>query len=391
MSRNYNNRRSRGRNNRGGGGNKYKKHIDTRRYINHDVVPNKQKNYESTHTFEELGLQSAIIDNLKAAGITKPTAIQDQAVKPILEGGDVVGLANTGTGKTAAFLLPIIELISRDIQHNHTLIIAPTRELANQVNDEFKVLSRGSGLKTAVCVGGLSIKHQIRALKQGAHVIVGTPGRLKDLAQRRALNLDKLQTLVLDEADQMLDMGFLPDMKHMINLAPKDRQLLCFSATTNPKSTKLFESMLNNPTTISVLAKTTSKHIHQDVIKVHDHSQKLEQLVDLIDNDDFGKVLVFGETKHGVRKLADKLTKRGFNSASIHGNKSQSQRQRALNSFKSNQTRVLVATDVASRGLDVPNVDLVVNYDQPNDHDTYIHRIGRTGRAGESGHARTFV
>jgi superfamily II DNA/RNA helicase len=189
----------------------------------------------------------------------------------------------------------------------------------------------------------------------------------------------------------LLDMGFLPDMQHLIGLAPKNRQLLCFSATTNPKSTRLFEDMLTNPVTVSVLAKKTSKHIHQDVIKGGDNAQKLDRLVDLLGEDQYGKVLVFGETKHGVRKLATKLTERGFNSASIHGNKSQKQRQRALDQFKSNHTPVLVATDVAARGLDVPNVDLVVNYDEPNDHDTYIHRIGRTGRAGESGHARTFI
>jgi len=270
-------------------------------------------------------------------------------------------------------------------------VIAPTRELATQVNDEFKALARGSGLRSAVCVGGLSDKHQIRDLNRGVHIIIGTPGRLKDLAQRRKLDLSKLQTLILDEADQMLDMGFLPDMKHLIGLAPNDRQLLCFSATTNPKSTRQFEDMLTNPVTVSVLAKKTSKHIHQDVIKGGDKNQKLEKLVDLLGEDQYGKVLVFGETKHGVRKLATKLTERGFNSASIHGNKSQKQRQRALDQFKSNHTPVLVATDVAARGLDVPNVDLVVNFDEPNDHDTYIHRIGRTGRAGESGHARTFI
>jgi len=390
MSRNYNNRRSKGRSNRGGGRN-FKKSIDPQHYINHNVVPNRQIAYEPSHSFDQLGLQSALVDNLAAAGITEPTAIQDQAIKPILEGRDVVGLANTGTGKTAAFILPIIERISRSVQYNHTLIIAPTRELATQVNDEFRVLARGSGLRSAVCVGGLSDRHQIRDLKRGVHIIIGTPGRLKDLAQRRELDLSKLQALILDEADQMLDMGFLPDMQHLIGLAPKNRQLLCFSATTNPKSTRLFEDMLTNPVTVSVLAKKTSKHIHQDVIKGGDNAQKLDRLVDLLGEDQYGKVLVFGETKHGVRKLATKLTERGFNSASIHGNKSQKQRQRALDQFKSNHTPVLVATDVAARGLDVPNVDLVVNYDEPNDHDTYIHRIGRTGRAGESGHARTFI
>jgi superfamily II DNA/RNA helicase len=354
-------------------------------------VPNVQSEYESTHTFKDFKLHPTIINNLEAKGYTSPTAIQDQAIPTILEGRDIVGLANTGTGKTGAFVLPIIEILAQAKQKNHTLIITPTRELAEQVNDEFMSFARGMRLYSVVCVGGVNMGKQIREIRRGANIIIGTPGRLKDLANKQILDLSQINVLVLDEADQMLDMGFLPDMKEIIGMTPEGRQVLCFSATMDMRVSGLIAGIQKDPITISVLEARTSKHIHQDVVKSGSKEQKLEELVKLLEAEEFEKVLVFGETKFGVQRLADSLTARGIASESIHGNKNQSQRRRSLDNFKTDRVRVLVATDVAARGLDIPNVDLVVNYDQPNDHDTYIHRIGRTGRAGKGGHARTFI
>lgn len=365
--------------------------IKTERYINREVVANDYEDYKPTNSFADFGLHPRLMQNLEAKGYTELTAIQDQAIKPILEGRDVVGLANTGTGKTAAFVVPIINRLAADKSRNHTLIITPTRELATQVDDELSYFARGQGLYSAVCVGGTSIGRQIKELKRGVNVVIGTPGRLKDLTERNLLDLSKVKVLVLDEADQMLDMGFLPDMQKLISLTPDHRQVLCFSATMDERVANLINGIQKDPITISVLAKQTSKHIHQDIVRALGKEQKINQLVELIESNNFGKVLVFGETKYGVQRLADNLTKRGLLSESIHGNKSQSQRQRSLDSFKTDRARVLVATDVAARGLDIPNVDLVVNYDQPNNHDVYIHRIGRTGRAGKGGHVRTFV
>lgn len=370
---------------------RFRSTISSDKYINREVEALEITNYTIKHQFADLGLNPRLEQNLLAKGYAEPTAIQDQAIGPVLAGRDIVGLANTGTGKTAAFILPAIHLMLKTKRYNHTLIITPTRELATQVEDEFRLLARGLGLYSVVCVGGVNMGKQIRELKRGVNLIIGTPGRLKDLAERKLLDLSAVEVLVLDEADQMLDMGFLPDMKHLIGLTPVNRQVLCFSATMDARVAGLIDGIQNDPITISVLAKQTAKHIHQDIVKVTTKEQKLDQLVELIDSDDFAKVLVFGETKWGVQRLADALSQRGYPAESIHGNKSQSQRQRSLNNFKADKARVLVATDVAARGLDIPNVDLVVNYDQPNNHDTYIHRIGRTGRAGKGGHARTFI
>lgn len=381
----------RNNNNRRSGRSFNRSRIDPKKYVNLEPQANSQVKYEATHTFDDFSLDQKILDNLAAAGFTNPTAIQDQSIRPILEGRDLVGLANTGTGKTAAFVLPIINKLANDKQRNHTLVITPTRELAKQVEDEFRKFSRGMGLYSAVCVGGMGIGRQIKELNRGVNIIIGTPGRLKDLAERNILKLDRIKTLILDEADQMLDMGFLPDMKAIISYLPHDRQILCFSATMENRVAKLIDEIQNQPLQVSVLMKQTAKHIHQDVVRSNDKAQKFEKLVELIEANDFEKVLVFGETKWGVQRLADTLSRRGFPSESIHGNKNQSQRQRSLNSFKHDKARVLVATDVAARGLDIPDVDLVVNFDEPNNHETYIHRIGRTGRAGKGGHARTFV
>lgn len=382
-----------GRRRSSGGGSRgpKKQTIHPSRFINRATERVEKPEYEATHQFSDFALNTVLQKNLEALKFTKPSAIQDQAIPIALQGRDVIGLANTGTGKTAAFLLPILEKLNGDERRNSVLIMAPTRELAQQIDDEFRRFSRGLQLFSAVCVGGMNIDRQIRDLKRQPHVIIGTPGRLKDLLERRVLRLNHINTFVLDEADRMLDMGFIVDIKHIAGLLPTERQTFCFSATITPAIQTIVQEMMKNPETVSVRTSETSEHVDQDVIEAFDKVHKLELLTDLLKKDEFEKVLVFGETKFGVQRLADSLSKDGISSEAIHGNKSQSQRQRALNAFKSDRAKVLVATDVAARGLDIPDVSHVINFDQPQTYDDYIHRIGRTGRGGKTGKALTFV
>lgn len=374
-----------------GGGRFQSKKISPEKFINTNPTTLTEEKYVPTHTFLDFGFHSHLVDNLKKKNYLHPTRIQDESIPHVLNGKDVIGLANTGSGKTAAFVLPIIQKLKTQKIREHVLIMTPTRELAVQIQDEFKQFAAGMQLYSTLCVGGLNIRPQIRDLKRGPHVVIGTPGRLKDLIQQRALRLDKTTTLVLDEADRMLDMGFLPDIKAIIANLPKKRQSLCFSATTAPEIKKLMDEMLIDPVTISVRTSETGEHIAQDIIKARSQDEKMKELTEMLAKDHFEKVLIFGQMKHSVQKLADKLTKLGFPSVAIHGNKSQPQRQRALDSFKTGKVNILVATDVAARGLDIPNVSHVINFDQPGTHEEYVHRIGRTGRAGKPGQAYTFV
>ena len=329
--------------------------------------------------------------NIDAKGYTNPTPVQDQAIEPILAGRDLIGLANTGTGKTAAFLLPILQRLVEDENSIRTLIMAPTRELAVQIDEEFRGFAQGLRLYSALCVGGVNIQPQIKQLQRGPHIVIGTPGRLKDLVNQNKLRLGGVDMLVLDEADRMLDMGFIRDIRYLIERLPAQRQSLCFSATITPEIKPLLSELLKDPVTVSVRTSETSEHVEQNVVKAHSKEHKIELLQELLGRDGFDKVIVFGQTKHGVQRLAEKLSSSGIPSEAIHGNKSQGQRQRALNAFKANQVQVLVATDVAARGLDIPNVSHVINFDQPTTYEDYVHRIGRTGRGGKRGHALTFV
>jgi superfamily II DNA/RNA helicase len=369
-------------------------YIDPSKFVNKATTPAEQVVYEAKHKFIDFAFSDAIKRNIIAAGYETPSAIQDQAIPLILEGNDVIGLANTGTGKTAAFVLPMLERI-KDIKTNGTqvLIMAPTRELATQIDDEFRKFARGLGLYSVVCVGGMSIGNQIRALSRRPQVVIGTPGRLKDLVNRHVLKLKDVSVLVLDEADQMLDMGFIVDIKFLVGQLPKERQSLCFSATMTPAIRELVNGMMApDPAVVSVRTRETSEHVEQDVVRVSGgKEQKFEKLVQLLEQEDFEKILIFGETKFGVQRLADNLSKHGIPAGAIHGNKTQPQRQKMLNSFKRDEIRVLVATDVAARGLDIPNVSHVINFDQPQNYQDYVHRIGRTGRAGKRGTALTFV
>lgn len=368
-----------------------KKYIHPSKFINKAVAKADEITYEAKNKFSDFPFGSQLAHNIAQKGYEMPSAIQDQAIPFIIDGKDVIGLANTGTGKTAAFLLPIIERQSGVSQRPSVLIIAPTRELAQQIDEEFRDYARGLDLYSALIVGGVSVDRQIRDLKRHPHFIIGTPGRLKDLINRRLVRLDTMTTLVLDEADRMLDMGFLPDIRAIVNDMPTDRQTLFFSATITPEIQALVNTFLKDPVTISVRTSETNEHIEQTVIEARDKNQKVELLTEMLRGKDYEKVLVFGETKFGVQRLSDHLDNSGIPSVAIHGNKNQSQRQRALKQFKDSRVRVMVATDVAARGLDIPNVSHVINFDTPQNYEDYIHRIGRTGRAGASGKAHTFI
>ncbi len=366
-------------------------YIHPSKFVNKSVVARDEAPYVPTHQFVDFPLNHRLQDNIARKGYVTPSAIQDQTIPAILEGRDVLGLANTGTGKTAAFLIPAIQKLMGDPAIVSVLIITPTRELATQIDDEFKAFAHDLRLYSAVCVGGMNISRQIQAIRRRPHVIIGTPGRLKDLLQQNILRLDQVQTLVLDEADRMCDMGFLPDIKRILSLLPPARQNLFFSATMTGTVASLIHEMMRDPVTVSVVKGETSDHVEQDVVEARDKAHKLELLTDMLSNEAFERVLVFSETKYGAQRLSDTLSKSGHASEAIHGNKSQPQRQRALDKFKSGQTRVLVATDVAARGLDIPNVSHVINFDQPHTYEDYVHRIGRTGRAGATGKAYTFI
>ena len=367
-------------------------YINPERFINKALVQADQADFVPQHQFKDFPLEERLQLNIKARGYTDPTPIQDAAIQPILEGKDLIGLANTGSGKTAAFLLPILHHLRQfPYQEAAVLVLVPTRELAAQIDEEFRVFAWGLKLYSALCVGGASINRQIAALNRRPQVIIGTPGRLTDLFDRGVLRLDGIRILVLDEVDRMLDMGFIRDIRFLIAQLPRERQSLCFSATMPREIEQLMRELMVNPVTISVKTGLTSEFIEQDVIRASSKEQKIEILNGLLHQPNFEKVLVFGRTKWGVQELADSLSALGHSTESIHGNKSQPQRQRALQAFKENRVKVLIATDVAARGLDIPGVSHVINFDQPNTYNDYIHRIGRTARAGKQGKALTFV
>lgn len=347
-----------------------------------EIIPHK--------SFSEFNIADALKENITAKGFTHPTPVQDQAIEPILEGRDLIGLANTGTGKTGAFLIPIIDRIFKDRNHK-ALIIAPTRELAVQINDELKSLAAGMRVYSALVIGGANMYRQIHEIRRSPHVVIGTPGRLKDLVKQNVLHLEDFSIIVLDEVDLMVDIGFIEDVKYFISMLPKERQSLFFSATISPKIRTILETFVKDAVTVSIKKQVSSENIEQDIIRVINPAKKVDQLHELLIKEGFDKVLVFGRTKHGVEKLQQELTTRGFRVGAIHGNKSQGHRQRVLQSFKRNELQILLATDVASRGIDIDNVSHVINYELPETYEDYIHRIGRTGRAGKTGSAFTFI
>lgn len=345
--------------------------------------------YEPKHTFADFALEPALKQAIENRGYTTPTPIQDQAIPLLLEGKDVIGIASTGTGKTAAFLIPLINKVIQD-RSQKVLIIAPTRELALQIDDELRRFSGQFRLYSVLCIGGVGLGGQIAGLRRQPQFVIGTPGRLEDLAKQKFLHFDTYQNIVLDEVDRMLDMGFIQAIERIVTQLPEERQSLFFSATVPAKVAGLMHQFLRDPQTVKIPSQPTSDNVDQDVLKMNGRS-KVEVLHELLRQDEWQKVLVFGRTKRGIEKLTQHLYKRGVRVAAIHGNKSQSQRQRALEMFKKNKIQVLTATDVASRGIDIKNVTHVVNYEVPETYEDYIHRIGRTGRADQKGVALTFL
>lgn len=339
--------------------------------------------------FSDFNLSSTLKNNIEHKGYKNPTPIQDKTIPLILSEKDIVGIADTGTGKTAAFLLPLINKVVLD-KRQKVLIVAPTRELAVQIERELYSFTKGLNIFSAVLIGGVSIGGQIKKLKQNPHFVIGTPGRILDLENQKRLNLGLYQSVVLDEVDRMLDMGFVRDVEKIISKLPEVRQSLFFSATINPKVEVIIKKFTQNPETIKIDSIDKLQNIKEEVIKVRGRD-KMETLCKLLRKPEFYKVIVFGRTKRGVDKIALSLNKYGIRAETIHGNKSQGQRQRALDNFKKGKCNVLVATDVASRGIDVSNVSHVVNYDLPETQEEYTHRIGRTGRADKKGVAISFV
>lgn len=367
--------------------------IDFSRFIKKNVYV-EEKPYIPKHSFADFAFNPQLHKNITRAGFLNPRPIQDQAISSVMEGRDVFGMANTGTGKTAAFLLPLIEKISKTKGQNKketVLIMAPTRELALQIESDFKNLAFGFGMFSVSCVGGLPIMKQIKEIKLGVSFVIGTPGRLRDLIEKKVLDLSTCYSVVLDEADRMLDMGFRDEMVFIIGKTPKERQTLFFSATLSPEIKKLTEHYLKDPIFISVISGETLKNIDQDVIRTRNKEEKIEKLNDVLKKDGSDKVLIFRERKHHVDELTKELNHMGFKVGCIHGDKRSRERIRILDSFKKDQINILIATDVAARGLDIPDVTHVINYDVPQTYDTYIHRIGRTGRSGKKGTALTFV
>ena len=346
--------------------------------------------------FSELPLISPILTALSEEGYTNPTPIQEQAIPPLLSRRDLLGCAQTGTGKTAAFAIPILQLLHEDRKQQQgprrirALILTPTRELAIQIGESFAAYGRHLNVRHTVIFGGVSQHAQVNTLKSGIDVLIATPGRLLDLMNQGFISLRNIDLFVLDEADRMLDMGFIHDVKKVIAKLPTQRQSLFFSATMPPDVAKLADSILNKPVKVEVTPVSSTADTIQQSVYFVDKNDKRKLLVHVLNDKRIASALVFARTKHGADKVAKDLVKAGIKAEAIHGNKSQNARQRALSNFKSRQTRVLVATDIAARGIDVEELSHVINYELPNVPETYVHRIGRTGRAGHNGIALSF-
>ncbi|MDD2224632.1 MAG: DEAD/DEAH box helicase [Candidatus Shapirobacteria bacterium] len=391
-----------GRSNAGNGGNRFvggrnggrknrsfESQIDVSMFIQKAEPMIKIEDAKVKNNFKDFDFNPILMDNIKNKGYLKPTPIQDEIIPHILQGRDVLGISNTGTGKTAAFSLPLINQIL-DNPNKRILVLSPTRELAQQIKQEIRSFTFEMRVYVALAIGGAYIREQILDIKRDPHIIVGTPGRIKDLAKRRVIRFDKFDTIVLDEVDRMLDMGFVQDIKDIVSQIPTPHQTLFFSATVNRKIQPLIDSFLTNPAEISVKTQESSKNVEQNIVRVR-REDKETMLSKLLHQEEFKKVLVFGGTKLVVEKLSVGLGQQGFKVGSLHGNKAQYQRQTTLRRFKENEINILIATDVAARGLDVADITHVINYDKPNNYEDYVHRIGRTGRADHQGYALTFV
>lgn len=363
--------------------------IDPNKYVKKAEEFVKIEDTQTKYMFEDFGLDGILLKNIIDKGFTRPTPIQDQVIPEVLKGRDVLGIANTGTGKTGAFAIPLINMILEN-PNKRIIILAPTRELAQQIKQEFRSFTPGLRVYIALAIGGAFMREQIMDIRRGPHVIIGTPGRIKDLGERGVIKFSSLDTLVLDEVDRMLDMGFIDDIRHIVNQINGKRQTLFFSATVDRKIEALINTFLVDPVRVSVKTSDSSSHVEQNIVRVP-KKFKSDKLIELLTKEEFKKVLVFGGTKMIVQKISETLQQKGFMADAIHGDKPQHKRQRVLAAFKMDQIKILVATDVAARGLDVADITHVINYDQPNNYDDYCHRIGRTGRGDKKGYALTFV
>lgn len=366
-----------------------KDYIHSSRFIQ-SAKPATEPDYVPTHKFSDFALHPIIQNNLQAMGFSAPSPIQDQSIPVGLSGQDVVGLADTGTGKTAAFAVPLIHrlLTKNDAR---ALILAPTRELAQQIEETCRRIAKGSGLSDALLIGGVPMGPQLRALRNKPRIVIGTPGRVKDHIEQRTLPIERFNLVVLDEVDRMLDMGFVRDIRNILHQTARQKQSFFFSATLDARVREILTEFSVEPVHVLVKSNDASRNVEQNIVPYATHDEKLEKLHNLLLQKPVVKTLVFDDTHRSVERLTKKLQARGFNADTIHGGKSQSQRQRALKRFRDNQVNILVATDVAARGIDVVDITHVVNYSAPQSYSDYIHRIGRAGRAGRVGHALTFV
>jgi superfamily II DNA/RNA helicase len=363
--------------------------IDINKYIAKAVVTEEEV-YIPTHKFSDFAGPKELINNFSRLNIVTPSPIQDKSIPPALEGRDIMGIANTGTGKTLAFLFPIIQKIV--VEKKKAIVLAPTRELATQIEKDFRNFTLGMRLWTHLVIGGAAMGRQIKQAKLRNDIVIGTPGRIQDLVNRGVLKLGDISLVVLDEADRMLDMGFRDDIESILNSCQKeDRQTFCFSATMSREIETIAHKYMKDPVKISVKSQENSKNVDQDVVKYMGLPEKIEKLHELLIKPEFSRTIIFCRTKNGTEKLERELFKRGFKANYIHGDLRQGQRNRAIQNFKDGLVNILIATDVASRGLDIKDVSHVVNYDIPENYEDYTHRIGRTGRAGKKGFALTFV
>jgi superfamily II DNA/RNA helicase len=375
---------------RSSGGKRQPQYIDPARFVKTAKPIVEAEAYVPKNKFADFVVHELLHKSIIAKGYVNPTPIQDQTIPLGLEGRDVIGIANTGTGKTAAFAVPVLHRLMSD-KKSRALIIAPTRELAQQIEDECRALAKGSGLMGALLIGGSAMGPQLRDLRGTPQIVIGTPGRIKDHLERGTLKLDSVNFVVLDEVDRMLDMGFVNDVREILDQLHPERQSFFFSATMDPRVSGLIKTFSNDPVTVAVKTGETSDNVNQDVVRYGGSSEKLEKLHEILIKSGVTKAIVFDETQRSVERLSKELVARGFDADAIHGGKTQGQRQRALNRFKKSEISILVATDVAARGIDVADISHVINYTQPQTYDDYVHRIGRAGRAGKVGHALTFV
>lgn len=385
----FNGRSFRGNRRSGGRGGK-SSGIMHEMYIAQAVQSEPVSIYETDKTYNDFNLIDVLKRNIQARDYNHPTKIQAQAIPFILEGKDLLGLASTGSGKTASFLIPMMDKLLRG-PSQRCLIIVPTRELAAQVQKELNLFAVQTPIRSVLVIGGENMRKQFDWLKKNPQFVIGTPGRLKDMAKRRALHLDKFNNIVLDEVDRMLDMGFIDDIKELISNLTEQKQSIFFSATMTKEAEAIANTLLVNPIKVQIEKVSPGKNVDQNIVKVSTYQEKVEALHEILIKEEVAKVLVFTSTKRESDSLSLELNKRGFKTDSIHGDKSQSRRKRVIEMFSKNIITILIATDVAARGIDIPDITHVINYDEPQSYDDYIHRIGRTGRIGKKGSALTFV